>query len=256
MSKRLRAALVASGAHLLLSLLVASIAAWLVFFQWYPEPFDDLSGGNQLFEILIGVDVACGALLTLVLYNPEKSTRELCIDIGLVVLIQLTALVYGMNAVAQARPLAVVYEIDRFRAISLADVFEEELDRIPDNVRVWSFQGPTLWGLRLSADPAELLKSMDMSMAGIQPSQRPTRWQELSKSTPAILARSKSIDDLIALHPEQRQLIADRITHTGSSSNELRWLPLVSRRSSNWVMIFSATDPHPIAYIPLNGFPP
>ena len=58
--------------HLAGSVLVAALAAALVFLVWYPHPYGLLSGGLHLFLILVSVDVVCGPLLTLVLFNPSE----------------------------------------------------------------------------------------------------------------------------------------------------------------------------------------
>ena len=94
---------------------MASVAALLVLWVWYPYPYGLLSGGRHLFLLLMGVDVVCGPLLTLVLFNPTKPRRELLTDMALVVCIQLAALAYGLYTAQEARPLFLVHEVDRFR---------------------------------------------------------------------------------------------------------------------------------------------
>ena len=69
---RLRAA----GLHLLLSLVVATLAAVLVFGLWYPGVYRLLAGGGELFLLVVVVDVVCGPLLTLVLFNPTKPRAD------------------------------------------------------------------------------------------------------------------------------------------------------------------------------------
>lgn len=118
---RAREAIGVALAHLLGSTLLVCAAAALVFLIWYPHPYDLLSGGLSLFLILAGVDVVCGPLLTLVLFNPKKPRRELFTDMALVVLVQLSALAYGLYTMHAARPLFLVHEVDRFRVITLSD---------------------------------------------------------------------------------------------------------------------------------------
>ncbi|MEZ5719707.1 MAG: hypothetical protein R3E55_15010 [Burkholderiaceae bacterium] len=48
-----------------------------VVFVWYPWPYDEFSGGRSLFLMLIGVDVVCGPLLTLLLVTETKPRRLL-----------------------------------------------------------------------------------------------------------------------------------------------------------------------------------
>ena len=84
----------ASSIHLGISLAIALLAALLVFGLWYPYPYREISGGRELFLILVAVDVILGPLMTLTIFNRSKPWPELRRDLAIVVLIQLAALVY------------------------------------------------------------------------------------------------------------------------------------------------------------------
>ncbi len=43
----------AAGVHLLISLVIASLAAVLVFWLWYPGAFRRLAGGRDLFLLVL-----------------------------------------------------------------------------------------------------------------------------------------------------------------------------------------------------------
>ena len=109
-SSRFRSAARAAVAHLLCSVGVALLAGALVFGLWFPYPYRELAGGRELFLLIVAVDVVCGPLLTMVLYNPAKPRAELWRDLGLVVIIQLAALGYGLHVVWQSRPVYLVQE--------------------------------------------------------------------------------------------------------------------------------------------------
>ena len=97
MRTRVKAALSAGFKHLILSALVASLAAAVVFGLWYPGAYSALAGGRSLFLLLIAVDVVCGPLLTTIVYSPAKPRSELIRDIGIIVGLQFAALVYGLG---------------------------------------------------------------------------------------------------------------------------------------------------------------
>ena len=59
----------ASGIHLGISLAIAGLMAWLVFGLWYAYPYRDISGGRDLFMLVIAVDVIMGPLITLMIFN-------------------------------------------------------------------------------------------------------------------------------------------------------------------------------------------
>ncbi len=129
MSKRLglRRRAVAAGIHLLISLGVAALAAVLVFGLWYPGPFRQLAGGRDLFLLVTTVDVILGPVLTFSVFNPAKGMRHLRWDLAVIGFIQLAALGYGLHTVFVARPIAMVFEVDRLRLVTAQEVATKEL---------------------------------------------------------------------------------------------------------------------------------
>lgn len=110
---RLKAACI----HFGISLLVALAAALLVFLVWYPYPYREISGGRELFMMVVAVDVVMGPLMTLTIFNLKKPMKERCRDLAIIGLLQLAALAYGLWTVSVARPVHLGYEIDRFRVV-------------------------------------------------------------------------------------------------------------------------------------------
>ena len=72
----------AAGIHLGLSLVVALLAAGLVFGLWYPMPFREISGGRELFLLIVAVDVVIGPVITLAVFDRRKRWRELRRDLA------------------------------------------------------------------------------------------------------------------------------------------------------------------------------
>ena len=66
---------VATGIHFLVTLTLAACAAALIFLVWFPDPFQTMIGGTELFLLVVGCDLALGPLISLVIYNSRKSRR-------------------------------------------------------------------------------------------------------------------------------------------------------------------------------------
>ena len=66
-----------------------------MFGWWYPYPYRELSGGRELFALVVAVDVVLGPLITLVIFNPAKTRRHLVMDFTVIGLLQVAALAYG-----------------------------------------------------------------------------------------------------------------------------------------------------------------
>ena len=148
--ERLVPALQAALVHLGGSVLVAGLSAALVFGLWFPAPYDELAGGLFLWALIAVVDVVCGPLLTLIVFDRSKPRGELVRDIGFIALLQLAALGYGLYSVAQARPIYLAYEGDRFRLVSMADVDAGKLGEAPPELRSPGYGGPRLLGAKLT----------------------------------------------------------------------------------------------------------
>lgn len=263
-ASRFRPALWAALWHLSLSIAVAGLVAFLVFGFWFPGALRELAGGADLFWLIVGVDVVCGPLLTLVIFNPAKPRAELARDVALVAAIQLLALGYGVHTLSYARPVALVYEIDRFRVVSFADVDADadEAEQIPDWAQPWRFSRPRTVGIRSSSTGAEKLDSINLSLAGIEPSQRPSWWQDYALSRPQVLERARPLSELRAKHPEQSALLDAAVAQAlhnnqpdeTADAQALRWLPLVSRRATDWVVLLDPVTARVRGSVHLDGF--
>ena len=237
MQQRLRAATRAAALHLVGSVAVAVLAAALVFGFWFPYPYRDLAGGRELFLLIIAVDVICGPLLTMVLYNPAKPRAELCRDLGLVVLIQLAALGYGLHVVWQARPLYLVQEVDRFKVLSMPDLDMAEVRKLPIPMQVNWVKGPITVAIRAPKDAEEQQKVLLESVQGGRDyAERPEFYlpYEGAAALKALL-RAKPLAAFLDKQPSQRSAAADLAASKGLAMAQLVYLPVVGRQ--DWVAV-------------------
>lgn len=255
-NRRIRSAAKAFAVHLGISaLLAALIGAW-IFWVWFPYPFHELLGGTRLFFILLGVDVICGPLLTAILFNPEKSRRELTLDLSIVVLIQLAALGYGLHSLSLARPVALVYEVDRFVAVTRVQVAPAYWEEAAPPYRHLPFYSrPRVVGIRAPKDAAEASKNFDLSLSGIEPSVRPNWWQPYELSRLQVVERMKKLIDLRSQRPIAAQTAIDAAaSKTGRSISELHYLPLTSQKVlDGWIVLLDG-QAHIVGYAPVDGF--
>ena len=241
--------------HLVLSLLLASGVAVLVTVLWFPPPYHQLAGGMRLFWWVLGVDMVCGPLLTWILIRPGKTWRALGVDLVLIALLQWGALAYGVHTLALSRPLAVVFEVDRFRVVSYSDVPEEELKAgsAPPWFTPWQLQAPQMQGLRSVRSLEEKLASLDAALQGVDAAQKPSRWQAYALSKTEILARARPLEDLRRRYPTEVGRIDVAAMAAGLQSGGL-WLPVVGRQSAEWVALIDPASAAIVGYLPLDGF--
>ncbi len=249
----LLAKLRAAGLHLIGSVLVATLVAVVVFKLWFPYPFREVSGGTSLFVLIISVDVVLGPLLTFVAFNPAKTRGHLVRDLATITVLQLAGLMYGISVMYAARPIGMVYEVDRFRAVTYADLKMDELPKALPELRSLSLTGPRLMGIRDSKPGAERLETLDLSMAGFEVSMRPSFWVPYKDSVPAVLKRARPAQLLLDHHADQRERLQQAIAETGQPVAALRFLPLQGRQD-NWVVLLDAQSAQPLAYVQVDGF--
>lgn len=256
MSKlRFRAALRAFGWHLVSSVAVACVAAGVVFGLLYPIPYAQMLGGFELFLLVVGVDVVCGPLLTLVLFNPHKSKRELTLDFGFVACLQLGALIYGLHTVWIARPVYLAYELDRFRVITFAELGSTGISKIPSAVPSPLLAGPALIGVQVAkVEDADYLDELQLSLAGQGAAFRPERWVSYNSLQSSVLTRAYPMSRLNAKYPDATERINTAVRKTGLEPDALKWLPVQSRKGTGWTVLLDARSTSPVGWVQLDGF--
>lgn len=116
-----------SSLHLLLSLLIfLLVVAWFTL-ALYPSFYFYMSGGKQGLLLMFSVDVVLGPLLTFLIFNPNKSKREIIFDLLTVASIQLSAFIYGLTTVYREHPeLVVFYDSGNATALTYREVQADE----------------------------------------------------------------------------------------------------------------------------------
>lgn len=254
MQSRIKYSFKLASVHLTISITIACLVAFAVFKCLYPWPFSSVLGVTHIFIILISIDVICGPILTFFVANPKKSNTETTIDLTIIGCIQITALLFGLNTIYQARPVANIFEQDRFVLVQANEVqtqlFQEALS---------SFQSlPTTGILTLATreprDIDEKLESLDLSLEGIEPSLRPNWWINFDQTQrKKALQRSGSIKNLIQKHPEKKSMIVKSIKKLGIKQENVRFLPFVSLKALDWVVLLDK-DANILGYLHLDAF--
>jgi hypothetical protein len=248
----LRSRLRAAGIHFGLSAVVAAAAAALVFLLWYPMPFREISGGRELFFIVVAVDVVMGPLITFAVFNRRKPWSELRRDLAIVVALQLAALGYGLHTVFVARPVAVVLEVDRLRVTTAADLQDQDLSGASPEWRQMPWYGVRLAAAR-RATPAETLDVVKQAMGGLDTGQRPAFWRPSNEAAAEIDKAAKPIEKLKAHHAARTAELQQAIAATGVPAERLKFLP-VHARATDWSALVEAGTGRIVAYIPFDGY--
>lgn len=243
----------AAGIHLLLSLLIAGLAALLVFGIWYPYPYREIAGGRELFVLVVTVDVILGPAITLAIFDRRKGMSVLRRDLAVVGTLQLAALAYGLWTVSVARPVQLAFEFDRFRVVHAIDVPDELLSKTPAGIDAKPWRGPGLLSVRPFKNEGEKMEANLSALNGLQQSFRPDFWQTYPEGASRALDAAKPIDDLMRRFPQRATDIDAAVQATGKPSDQLAYLPLVARKLF-WTALLDRSSGHVVGYIDLDPY--
>jgi hypothetical protein len=247
-NSRLRAAVI----HLGVSACIAALAAGFVFLVWYPSSMSALAGGINLFSILVSVDVVMGPALTFVAASPGKPKRELARDLSIIVVLQLAAFCYGLYTMALARPVALVYEVDRFRVITAADIEPALLGEAPAELATLSWTGPKTIAVVKPTEAGELLRSIELGLAGVPLAALPKYWRTYASQAEAAWQRARPLSVLQARYPQTASQLAAISATANLPQSTLRFLP-VQARHANAVAILAEPSARIVGYVPVDG---
>lgn len=247
---RLRAAII----HLGLSALVAMLAALLMFALWYPYPYREVSGGRDLFQLVVAVDIVLGPLLTFTVFNRAKPRTELRRDLSVIALLQLAGLAYGLWTVHLARPVHMVFEYDRFRVVHQVEIPLELTPAAPAGIEVAPWGAPTLLSLRPFRNPQEHADLTLAALQGLPLSARPDLWQTYEAGREQVLRAAKPVAQLKSRFPQRAAEIDAALRQAGREAAAAAYLPLVARKAEAWTVLLDAKTAEVIGYLPLDSF--
>lgn len=231
---------------------MAAAAACLVFGFWYPGIYRQVAGGRELFLLVVSVDVVLGPILTFAVFNIKKSWPHLRRDLAVIGTIQLAALVYGLATVHSVRPVAMVFETDRFRVITVAQVEMAELSKARPEYRHLPLTGPWLLGTRAAQRGDESNDALFKGLRGIDVAQRPQFWQPYADSTAQALARARPLATLLAKYPALSGDVKAKLQELKVDEPSAKFLPLMGR-GGDWVVILDSAG-RLVHYVQAEGF--
>lgn len=211
----------AAGGHLTLSVVIGVSVLAAMILVWYPPPYFQASGGNDLVLLMTAVDVTLGPLLTLAVFNPAKGLGKLRFDLAVIALFQIGALAYGVHVMYTARPVYLVYAVDRFDLVMSNLLPDAQLAQAspPWNERPRG-RPPTI-GATLPTDPKAREESLFTALGGVDLPQQAKYYVPYAEVAQEAARRSRPIDDLRKLNPGRRDAIDAAVRDTGRDEQTL-----------------------------------
>ncbi|WP_295515453.1 hypothetical protein [uncultured Pseudomonas sp.] len=242
---------IGKGKAFLIHLLAATVttaACWLLITAWYPDPYFEILHGREILGLAVTIDLTLGPLVTFILYNPQGTRKELLATASVAILLQTTALSYGLYQAASSRPIFLAFEGDKFRIVSRPDIKDSELKSAPEEFRNINKFGVKIISTKLlEAGAPGLLESIQLDLQGIHPAYRPQRWQNYENSKTEILQHAKVID--LANTKNIRTLKFEKKQKENSTALAI---PIVAYESkTNWATIIDPQSADVIGFLKL-----
>ncbi|PAT32262.1 pilus assembly protein [Vandammella animalimorsus] len=241
--------------HLAISCVIALGVAAFTFFCWYPHPYRSLSGGLELFLMIMAIDVIVGPLVTLVIYNEKKSRRAIRFDYGVIAFVQFMALGYGMWTLAQARPVHMVFEKDLFRVVHAADVDARALGKLHPGVVPLPWNGPSWLAVRMPSDPMQRDQVLTRALMGTYEAFQPQLWVPYAESREEVLAAAHPAQALAQQFPELSPMLEQLAKEFNVAKTAIRYLPVVGRNFVVWTVFLDA-EANPMGYAAFDSLKP
>lgn len=182
--------------HLSISFIVALIVLGWIFTVWYPAPLAKATGVTHIVFLILGIDVIIGPILGFIVYKAHKKTLKF--DLMVIVLLQISALSYGISSLAEGRPVWVAFNGNRFELIRNNELLDVSADRRMDNEYYRpSLLGPKYVAVKIAEDKLERERNMfDELMGNISLAQRPERYVDIVEAKEKIVEASEDFLNL------------------------------------------------------------
>jgi hypothetical protein len=244
---------IAVAIHFTVTLCLAGAAAVVIFFVWFPHGLADIVGGENLFLLVVGCDVALGPLVSLVIYNSAKPRKELIFDYVVVGLVQLAALAYGIFVVAGSRPAFIVFDVDRLEIVTALELEPGELAKATDPVfAAVPVFGPRMLSLQRPTDQKEKNELMFIEVQGRTGAYLfPKYYRSYDAASEKAKTACRSLATLMEGSGAEGSKIKSAVAGTGLEEGRLCWL-LAHHRFGFGIALVDRTTLEPVRYVPVN----
>ena len=232
----MRFRLKAFSVHLLLSACVALCSLYLVFMIWHPSPLQKAVGVTHIFLILLGVDVVIGPLFTLLVAS-SKEKKTLKFDLTVIVLLQISAYLYGTHSIVVSRPVYLAFDKVRVDLVQADSVFRDPAKTVSPEYQKNPWFKPEWVAIRPYKDANEQSRRTFMELQdGISPAMQADLYEPLESAWSEINTAKHHLEELKKYNiPERVDTILSQYPQADS------YLPLKGSVNDETVLLDSKT---------------
>ena len=229
----MRFRLKAFSLHLLSSATALTLILGSLYFGWYRWPGWHLTDVTTVVLVMVSVDVVLGPTLTFIIANQKKSRRELTRDIGMIVVVQLCALIYGSVSLWNGRPLYYAFSENILQLVQAYDIEAKDAEigrqQNPALAPHWYSLPRWIWA-PLPQNAEESQKIVASAVAGGDDvTSMPKYFKPWEDGLPSLRSQLKKVDDVPYFAKSQKKKLKERTRAAGLPDDQLNTMPLTGR---------------------------
>jgi hypothetical protein len=229
----MRFRLKAFSLHLLSSATALTLILGSLYFGWYRWPGWRLTDVTTVVLVMVCVDVVLGPTLTLIIANQKKSRRELTRDIGMIVVVQLCALIYGSASLWNGRPLYYAFSENILQLVQAYDIEAKDAEigrrQNPALAPHWYSLPRWIWA-PLPQNAEESRKIVESAVAGGDDvTSMPKYFKPWEDGLASLRSQLKKVDDVPYFAKSQKKKLKERMKAAGLPDDQANTMPLTGR---------------------------
>jgi hypothetical protein len=231
--------------HLLGSATALTLILGALYLGWYHWPGWYLSSVIHVILVMVGVDVVLGPLLTLIVADSKKSFHVLGRDVGIIVAVQLAALIYGTTTLWTGRPLYYAFSLDCLEIVQASEIDaaarkaseQQQLSLAPH----WYSRPRWIW-VPLPQDSGEAQKIVTSAvMGGTDVTGLPQYYKPWDQGFKDLHAQLKKVDEIRYFSDKQKKVLKQRMQASGLAVDQPDAIALMGHGPSLLAIIDPAT---------------
>jgi hypothetical protein len=223
----------ASSLHLLSSATVLTLILGALYFGWYRWPGWYLTDVTRVILIMVCVDVVLGPTLTFIIANQKKSRRVLTRDIGIIVAVQLCALVYGSAQLWNGRPLYYAYSEGVLQLVQAYDIEDNEAklgrQQNPSLAPHWYSLPRWVWAPLPQDEQARKQIVTAAISGGDDVISMPRYFKHWEEGLPSLRSQLKKADNVSYFAKSEKKKLKEKLKAAGLADDLLDTMPLTGR---------------------------
>jgi hypothetical protein len=225
----------ASAVHLTCSAIIVGLFLGLTFFVLYPAPLFQVEGAKLPIQIMLGVDIVLGPLLTLVVFKPGKPGLKF--DMAMIIAVQLSAFIYGASVVISERPAVVSFAVDRFVVIAAAETEEMPMDKIDTGQVKLKAIGPTY----VYAEMPDNAMEEDLMFGALEGKpdleRRPEFYRDFHANIAQNFNKAMDLQKYVEKYKDSREEVENYLKESGKSYEDIAAFPVAGKHHDMVIVV-------------------